>query len=140
MYYGELCCSDYFARYPFSGFLRLDCYRSRWKKREQVQLAVYDGIADVPTLDRNGAETDMDVQKRGSVSQKTETAMPEVTESRTGQNAANSWKTKLSKKENRILGSVVSCMGDGVLLLLCCQYVFYDPTAQKDKGIFADPE
>lgn len=33
------------------------------EKAEQVQLAVYDGIADVPTLDRNGAETDMDVQK-----------------------------------------------------------------------------
>lgn len=102
-----------------SGFSAFRLLSEPVEKVEQVQLAVYDGIADVPTLDRNGAETDMDVQKRGSVSQKTETAMPEVTESRTGQNAANSWKTKLSKKENRILGALYLVWGMGVLLLLC---------------------
>lgn len=102
-----------------SGFSAFGLLSEPVEKAEQVQLAVYDGIADVPTLDRNGAETDMDVQKRGSVSQKTETAMPEVTESRTGQNAANSWKTKLSKKENRILGALYLVWGMGVLLLLC---------------------
>ena len=102
-----------------SGFSAFRLLSEPVEKAEQVQLAVYDGIADVPTLDRNGAETDMDVQKRGSVSQKTETAMPEVTESRTGQNAANSWKTKLSKKENRILGALYLVWGMGVLLLLC---------------------